>query len=339
MNSLKDESEGEADYVAGFDDVEAAARRLAGVAVRTPLLEVPLLNKELGFRLLVKAEPLQRTGSFKFRGAYNTISQFDADARKAGVVAFSSGNHAQGVAAAASMLGVPATIVMPEDAPAIKIANTRAWGADVVLCDRHSDDREAIGAGIAAESGAILVKPYDNPGVIAGQGTVGIEIIEQCREADATPDAVVIPCGGGGLSSGVGLALARLSPDTEIWTAEPEGWDDTALSLAAGERKAVDGTTRTICDSLLAAAPGELTFPILRDLADGGLAVGDRAVKRAMAAAFRHFKLVVEPGGAAALAAVLDGRIDCRGKTIVCICSGGNADPALFAEILREQSP
>ena len=338
MNSLTDTIEAQPHYAASFKDIEAAAQRLKGVAIRTPLLESPLLNQELGYRLMVKAEPLQRTGSFKFRGAYNTISQFDEVARKAGVVAFSSGNHAQGVAAASSMLGVPATIIMPSDAPAIKIANTRAWGAKVVLYDRYKENREEIGARIATNSGAVLVKPYDNPGVIAGQGTVGLEIVEQCREAGITLDAVVVPCGGGGLSSGVTLALSQLSPDSEIWTAEPEGWDDTARSLVAGERKSVDGSVKTICDSLLPNAPGELTFPILRDLASGGLAVSDTAVKHAMATAFLHYKLVVEPGGAAALAAVLDGRIDCRGRTVVCICSGGNVDPAQYAAILGEHS-
>ena len=336
MNSSTDTISRRPGYAADFADIEAAANRLSGVAVRTPLLEAPLLNRELGCRLLIKAEPLQRTGSFKFRGAYNAISQLDEAARKAGVVAFSSGNHAQGVAAAASMLGAPATIVMPKDAPAIKIANTRSWGAEVVLYDRYTEDRDAIGARIARETGATLVKPYDNPGVIAGQGTVGLEIVEQCREAAVTADAVVVPCGGGGLSAGVVLAVTALSPDTGVWTAEPEGWDDTARSLAAGERKAVDGTVRTICDALLPPTPGELTFPILRELAAGGLAAGDEAVKRAMATAFNHFKLVVEPGGAAALAAVLDGRIDYRGRTVVCICSGGNVDPAQFADILRE---
>lgn len=335
MNSLTDTSKIRADYAAGFEDVEAAARRLAGVAVRTPLLEAPLLNDELGCRLLVKAEPLQRTGSFKFRGAYNTISQFDEASRKAGVLAYSSGNHAQGVAAAVAMLGVTATIVMPADAPAIKIANTRAWGATVVLYDRQRENREEISAGLAAGSGAVMVRPYDDPGVIAGQGTVGLEIVEQCREAGATPEVVAVPCGGGGLSSGVALALSRLSPASELWTVEPDGWDDTARSFAAGARESVDGNIETICDALLAPMPGELTFPILHDFARGGVAVGDGAVKRAMATAFRHFKLVVEPGGAAALAAVMDGKIDCRGRTVVCICSGGSTDPAAFAEILQ----
>jgi threonine dehydratase len=338
MSSLTGLNNDETKYAASFADVEAAARRLDGIAVRTPLLEAPLLNEELGFRLMVKAEPLQRTGSFKFRGAYNTISQFDETARKAGVVTYSSGNHAQGVAAASSMLGVPATIVMPADAPAIKIANTRGWGAEVILYDRELESREEIGARIAAESGATLVKPYDSADIIAGQGTVGLEIAAQCREAGVSPDAVIAPCGGGGLSSGVALAISRLSPDTNIWTAEPVGWNDTALSIAAGAITSVEVRTRTICDSLLPPAPGTMTFSILRDLAKGGLTVDDTAVKRAMAVAFRHFKLVVEPGGAAALAAVLDGKIDCRGKAVVCICSGGNTDPALYAEILREQA-
>lgn len=339
MNSSTDIVDATGGYAADFEAIEAAAARLAGIAVRTPLLEAPLLNEELGYRLLIKAEPLQRTGSFKFRGAYNAVAQFDAAQRKAGVVAFSSGNHAQGVAAAARMLGVPATIVMPADAPAIKIANTRAWGARVVLYDRYTEDREAVGARVAGETGAVMVKPYDNAQVIAGQGTVGMEIAEQCREAGtAAPDAVVVPCGGGGLASGVSLSLARLAPSTAVWTAEPQGWDDTAQSLAAGKRIGVDGKTRTIVDALLPPMPGELTFPILKDLAAGGLVVGDDGVRRAMATAFRHFKLVVEPGGAAALACVLEGKLDCRGKTVVCVCSGGNADPALYAEILQAHS-
>jgi threonine dehydratase len=338
MNFSNNNNDDNSGYAITIEDIRAAADRLRNTALRTPLLESPLLNNELGYRLLVKAEPLQRTGSFKFRGAYNTISQLNTDARKAGVVAFSSGNHAQGVAAAANMLDVPATIVMPEDAPAIKIANTRAWGATVVLYDRYREDREAIGAGIAAETSATLVKPYDSPHVMAGQGTVGLEIAKQCHEAGLKADTVVVPCGGGGLSAGVTLAMANVSRNTEVWTAEPEGWDDTARSLKAGERLAVDGTTKTICDALLPPAPGKLTFPILRDLAAGGLAVDDQAVKKAMATAFMHFKLVVEPGGVAALAAVLDGKIDCRGKTVVCVCSGGNADPALFARILSEMS-
>lgn len=326
-------------YAISVDEVAAAARRLVGIAVRTPMLESPLLNRHLGFRLLVKAEPLQRTGAFKFRGAYNAVSQIAPDARKAGVVAFSSGNHAQGVAAACSLLGVPATIVMPSDAPAIKVDNTRAWGAEIVLYDRKREDRDAIAAAIAHDTGATLVRPYDDRHVIAGQATVGLEIAEQAREMELSPDNVIVPCGGGGLSSGVAFAIAAESPGTRVWTAEPEGYDDTALSLAAGRRITAATDRETLCDALLPPLPGELTFPILRDFAAGGLAVGDDAVKRAMATAFEHFRLVVEPGGAVALAAVLDGRLDETGSAVVCVCSGGNVDPRLYARILGRPEP
>jgi len=326
-------------YAITADDVAAAAHRLAGIAVRTPLLESSLLNRQLGFRLLIKAEPLQRTGSFKFRGAYNAVAQLDTPGRKRGVVAFSSGNHAQGVAAAAHMLDAPATIVMPSDAPAIKVENTRAWGAEVVLFDRSREDREMIGARIARETGATLVRPYDDSRVIAGQATVGLEIVDQTRKAGVAASDVVVPCGGGGLSSGVAFAMKAESPDTRVWTAEPAGYDDTALSLAAGRRTEAVADMPTLCDALLPPLPGELTFPILRDLAAGGLAVGDDAVKHAMAVAFAHFKLVVEPGGATALAAVLDGELKEPGAVVVCVCSGGNVDRRLYAEILGATAP
>lgn len=320
----------------GFEDAEAAARRLAGKAVRTPLLESPLLNDQLGCRLLIKAEPLQRTGSFKFRGAYNAVSQLDDEARRRGVVAYSSGNHAQGVAAASAMLDVPAVIVMPSDAPAIKLANTRAWGAEVVTYDRTGEDRQAICEALARERGAAIIRPYDDRHVIAGQATVGLEIAAQCEDLGIEPDSVVVPCGGGGLSSGIAIALRRLAPKAKIWTAEPEGYDDTARSLAAGRRIGIDATPPSIVDALLAPMPGEMTFEILRDTVAGGLAVDESAVERAMAAAFAHFKLVVEPGGAVAVASVLERKLDYRpGATIVCVCSGGNVDPALFADILR----
>ena len=332
MNS----SPGSDSYAVTRADLEAAAARLAGVAVRTPLLEAPLLNRELGFRLLVKAEPLQRTGSFKFRGAYNAIAQLDAAQRKAGVVAYSSGNHAQGVAAAASLLEVPATIVMPSDAPRIKLDNTRAWGAQVVLYDRIAEDREAIGERIARDSGAGLVRPYDDARVIAGQATVGLEIAEQAREAAVEPAVVIAPCSGGGLMSGIAFALAGAWPDAQLWTAEPEGFDDTARSLAAGHRVEAESGASSICDALLSPTPGELTFPILSGLGVRGASVSDDSVKRAMAAAFRHFKLVVEPGGAAALAAILEGGPDIAGGAVICVCSGGNADPGLFADVLLE---
>ena len=323
-------------YAVTRADIEAASARLAGVAVRTPLLESPLLNQQLGFRLLVKAEPLQLTGSFKFRGAYNAIAQFDSAARKAGVIAYSSGNHAQGVAAAASLLGVPATIVMPADAPRIKIDGTRAWGAKIVPYDRASEDREAIGLGIARDTGARLVRPYDEPQVIAGQATIGLEIVGQAGDHGVRPAAVVIPCGGGGLASGIAFALSDAWPDTHVFTAEPEGFDDTARSLAAGRRlEALPGGS-SICYALLAPMPGELTFPILKGLGVRGLTVSEHSVRRAMGEAFRHLKLVVEPGGAAALAAVLDGKPGPEGAPVLCICSGGNVDPVLYADILRD---
>jgi threonine dehydratase len=317
-------------------DVEAAAARLQGVAVPTPLLESPLLNRRLGFRLLVKAEPLQRTGSFKFRGAYNTIVQLDDSARTRGVIAYSSGNHGQGVAAAASLLDVPATIVMPSDAPRIKLESTRAWGAEVVLYERSSENREAIGARIANRTGATLIKPYDEPQVIAGQGTIGLEIVRQAGALGGRPDAVLVPCGGGGLMSGIALALSGHWPETGLWTAEPEGFDDTARSLAAGHRVENPPGAASICDALLAPTPGELTFAILRRHRVRGVTVTDKSVRHAMACAFRYFKLVVEPGGAAALAAALDSKTEWEGRSVLCVCSGGNVDPLLFADILRD---
>jgi threonine dehydratase len=317
-----------------FDDVVAAAKRLEGFAVRTPLLEAPLLNAKLGGRLLLKAEPLQRTGSFKFRGAYNAISQIPADKRKNGVVAFSSGNHAQGVAAAAQMLGMPAWIIMPEDAPAIKIARTKAFGATVVPYDRYTQDREKMGLELQAEYGATLVKPYDDPNIIAGQGTVGLEIAQQCQALGVTPDAVVVCCGGGGLVSGTALALSGALPGVPVYAAEPAGFDDTKRSLEAGTRVKNDPNARSICDALLAPTPGEMTFELNRKLLKGGFAVTDEEAKRAMATLFQEFKLVAEPGGAVAATAVLAGKLPIQGKTVVAVVSGGNVDPATFADAL-----
>lgn len=314
-------------------DIEAAARRIAAVAIRTPLLESPALNARLGGRLLVKAEVLQRTGSFKFRGAYNRISQFTAEERKRGAVAFSSGNHAQGVAHAAALCGAPAVIVMPSDAPAIKIANTRGYGAEVVLYDRHRDDREAIGRRIAAERGAILVPPFDDAQVIAGQGTVGLEIVAQCAAEGIALDVVAAPAGGGGLIAGSSIAIKSALPRCKVIVAEPEGFDDHGRSLASGRRER-NAPATSICDALLSPAPGELTFAVNRRTLDGAVAVTDEAVRAAMLTAFRDLKIVVEPGGAVALAAALTGKIDCRGRTVVVVASGGNVDPALFAEVL-----
>jgi threonine dehydratase len=314
----------------GFADVEAAAGRLRGVVRRTPLLESDALNELIGGRLLVKAECLQRTGSFKLRGAYNTISQLGGQP----VVAYSSGNHAQGVAAAAALLDAPATIVMPEDAPAIKIDNTRRYGATVVTYDRWHESREDIAAALAAQSGATLVPPYDHPWTIAGQGTAGVEIAEQCRARGRRADAVLVCCGGGGLTAGVGLAIAELSPGTAVHPVEPAGFDDTARSLAAGARVANDPAARSICDALLAPTPGVLTFTLNARLAAAGLVVDDDAVRDAMRYAWRVLKLVVEPGGAVALAAILSGAFAARDRTVVVVLSGGNVDAATYCGIV-----
>ena len=316
------------------DDIVDAARRLRGKAVVTPLLRAPALDAIAGGRLLLKAEPLQRNGSFKFRGAYNRISRIPQDERGKGVVAWSSGNHAQGVAAAAALLGAPATIVMPTDAPAPKVESTRALGAEVVLYDRHGENREAIGGAIAEERGATIVRPYDDPWIIAGQGTVGLEAAAQAMAIGLMPEHALVPCGGGGLVAGTSLALANHFPGIATHPVEPQGFDDTARSLAAGERLANPPEARSLCDALLAPEPGELTFAINRETLGEGLVVSDEEALSAMAAAFRHLKLVLEPGGAVALAAALCGRLDCRGKTVIVVLSGGNAAPETFAKAI-----
>lgn len=315
--------------------IEAAAARLAGHAVRTPLLTHPDLDARTGGRLFLKAEPLQRTGSFKFRGAFNRIAQIKRAEAPGGVVAFSSGNHGQAVASAAKHFGLGATIVMPRDAPAIKVELTRSHGATVVLYDRFGEDRAAIAARIIGETDAVLVPPYDDADVMAGQGTVGLEIVDDLATQGLRPDAVVCCCGGGGLMAGVATAVRARAPDAVLYTAEPEGFDDMARSLASGrrERNAPGGVT--ICDAIVTPTPGELTFPINRRLVAGGVTASDREVRTAVAYAARHLKLVVEPGGAVALAAVLAGRIDLRGKVAVAILSGGNIDAILMADILR----
>jgi threonine dehydratase len=315
-------------------DIEAAAKRLAGWAVRTPLVEGQLLNRDLGFRLLLKAECLQRTGSFKFRGAYNRISQFTAAERKRGIVAYSSGNHAQGVAHAAALLGIPAVIIMPRDAPQLKIENTKAYGAEVVLYDRFGESREAIGAKLSAERGLILVPPFDDPNIMAGQGTVGLEIAAWCKEAGVTPDAVLVNCGGGGLSAGTFTAIHAMFPKAELYTVEPADFDDTRRSLAAGVRMGAPNTKISFCDALLTPKPGELTFPVIHGLGARGLGVSDDEVKVAIRAAALHLKVVLEPGGAAALAAALHGPWQGSGKTVIAVGSGGNIDPALYIDIL-----
>ncbi|WP_368744712.1 threonine/serine dehydratase [Desertibaculum subflavum] len=315
-------------------DIRAAAARLAPVAVRTPLLEVPALSRRVGGRLLIKAEALQRTGSFKFRGAFNRISLIPAADRPKGVVAFSSGNHAQGVACAAAMLGAPATIVMPSDAPAIKIENTKGYGAKVITYDRLKENREAIGAKLAAETGATLVKPFDDPGLIAGQGTVGLEIAEQCLALGLTPDQVIVPASGGGLLAGVATAVQSIYPNARAIVAEPAGYEDHARSLEAGRRVAINPGASTLCDALMSPEPGEITWAINSRAITGAVAAADPEVAEAMRQAFLHLKLVVEPGGAVGLAAALLGKLPTEGKVTVVVCSGGNVDPELFARIL-----
>ncbi len=311
-------------------DVTAAAERLRGVAVRTPLLESDALNARVGGRLLIKPEVLQRTGSFKFRGAYNAI----ATLRPAAVVAYSSGNHAQGVALAARLLGATATIVMPADAPRAKLEGTRAWGATVVTYDRLSDDREAIGREIAERTGAVLIRPYDDPLIIAGQGTLGLEIADQAASVDARLDGALVCCGGGGLVAGCAVALHDKLPGLTVHAVEPAGFDDTGRSLAAGQRVRNAAGARSFCDALLAPMPGELTFAINSRLLAGGLVVSDAEVATAMRLAFRHLKLVLEPGGAVALAAALAGKVLTRDRTLAVVLSGGNVDAELFRDVL-----
>jgi threonine dehydratase len=317
-----------------FDDVRAAAARLSGHARRTPLLAGTPLDERTGGRILLKLETLQHMGSFKFRGAYNRLSQLDAAQRTAGVVAFSSGNHAQGVAYAAKLLGVPATIVMPADAPRVKMQNTLALGAEVITYDRLRESREEIASRLAAERGAVLVPSFDDPDIIAGQGTVGLEIVEQSAELGCSLDDVIVCASGGGLVAGTALAVRARSPATRVWTAEPEGHDDHRRSLAAGRRESNAPGTRSICDALLAPAPGALTFEINRRLLAGGLAVSDPEVRDAIAYAARTLKLVVEPGGAVALASVLAGKIETSGRTVAVVLSGGNIDDELLREVL-----
>ncbi len=318
-----------------IDDIRAARARLDGVARRTPLIESALLDRIAGRRVLVKAECLQKTGSFKFRGGWSALSALPEAARKRGVIAYSSGNHAQGVAHAAELLGVPAVIVMPRDAPALKIANTKAYGAEVVLYDRTGgEDREAIGGRIAEERGLTLVKPYDEPMVIAGQGVCGLEIAEQARAAGVAEADVLVCCGGGGFASGMALALEAEAPGLRVRTCEPEGYDDWARSLAAGARTGNPSEAGSICDALLAPSPGELTFPILKRLAGPGLAVTDDEAMRAMAIAFLRLKIVAEPGGAVALAAALFRQDAIEGDTVICTVSGGNVDPEMFGRAL-----
>ena len=317
-------------------DVEAAATRLDGVAVRTPLIENADLNRIAGGRVLLKPENLQRTGSFKIRGAYNLLSQVSESERGRGAVAWSSGNHAQGVAKAGELLGIATTIVMPEDAPRAKLENTRRYGGRVVTYDRYSGDREAIALALAEETGAIVVPSYDHPDIIAGQGTAGLEIAEQARALGVDPTQALICCGGGGLTAGCAVALRDRFPATRVYTVEPEHYDDTRRSLASGNRETADTAAESICDALLSPSPGRLTFPLLKAAVAGGLVVTEAEVRAAMRFAFRELKLVVEPGGAVALAAVLHGKLSTAGEVTAVMLSGGNVDAGLFGRIQAE---
>jgi threo-3-hydroxy-L-aspartate ammonia-lyase len=316
--------------VVGIDDVQRAAQRLEGVAHRTPVLTSRTLDARVGGRTLLKAEPLQRSGSFKFRGAYNKIASLRASERTAGVLAFSSGNHAQAVALAASMLGAPATIVMPRDAPALKLAATRGYGAEVVTYDRYTEDREQIAVRLSEERGSTLVRPFDDPLVIAGQGTAGLELVEQASGLDL----LLVPVSGGGLIAGCALAVRALCPDARVIGVEPEAGDDYRRSLEAGHSISIE-VPDTIADALQVTTPGELTFEINRRLLEGIVTVSDRELVEAMRFSFERLKLVLEPGGAAALAALLAHKVDvAAAERVGVILSGGNVDPERFCELL-----
>lgn len=320
-----------------LSDIEAAAGRLAGHAVETPLIESAALNERLGRRVLIKPETLQRVGAFKFRGAYNRLAQLSPQQAKQGVVAYSSGNHAQGVALAARLLGMPALILMPSDAPSVKIEATRGYGAQVQLYDRLTESREALAATVAAERGAVIVPSFDDPDIIAGQGTIGLELVHQASVRGAALDVVVAPIGGGGLMAGLSTAVKALSPTTAIIGVEPEGFDDTLRSLQKGERINIKPTTRSLCDALESPAPGELTFPILQQTVADVAVVTEAEVAEAMRYAFSVLKLVVEPGGAVGLAALLAGKVKSWGEGVTgLVLSGGNVDPELFAQVLRK---
>jgi threonine dehydratase len=315
--------------------IRAAAERLAPHAVRTPLLEHPALNARVGGRVFLKCENLQRVGAFKFRGAYNKISQVDPKAFPGGVVACSSGNHAQGVAAAATLCGLRSAIVMPADAPAMKIARTKAFGGEVIAYDREREDRDAIARALCVERKAAYVHPFDDADVIAGQGTTGLEIMEEVARRGVTLDAVLVNVSGGGLASGITVAVKDASPSTEMWTVEPAGFDDFARSLASGKPERNERLSGSICDALMAESPGELTLTIGKALMAGGVAVTDAEAAAAVRFAFEELKLVLEPGGAAGLAAILTGKVPAKGRSVAVILSGGNADPARYARIIN----
>jgi threonine dehydratase len=312
-------------------DVRAAAERIAKYAVLTPLLEHPALNAVTGGRILLKAENLQRVGAFKFRGAYNAVSQIDTRQFPGGVVACSSGNHAQGVSHAATLCGMASVIVMPSDAPKLKIERTKAFGASVVTYDRVTEDRDAIAHKIAAERKMAFVHPFDDVRVMAGQGTAGLELMDQAKARGLTPDEVLVCCSGGGFLSGVSIAVKAANAGTKVMVVEPAGFDRMGRSLKAGERVKNERLSGSICDALMSNTPGVHTFAVAKHTVAGGYAITDDEARHAMRFAFTELKLVLEPGGAAALAAILSGKVACKGRVIAAVLSGGNVDPAMFA--------
>lgn len=318
-----------------IDMIRAANGRLEGHVRRTPLLSSPFLDEIAGRRVWVKPECLQHSGSFKFRGGWAALSALDPETRAKGVIAFSSGNHAQGVALAAKLHGVPSVIVMPADSPRLKIDNTRAYGAEVVLYDRTTEDRDAIGTRIGQERGLTLIKPFDEPEVIAGQGSVGLEIAQQAADLGITQAQVIVCCGGGGLTSGIALALEADAPELRVRPAEPEGFDDVARSLRSGEIERNDKMTGSICDAIISPQPGNITFPIMQRLVGTGLVITDNEALMAMAHAFNRLKVVAEPGGAAALAAALYRKDEIEGDDVIVTISGGNVDADMFARALE----
>ena len=322
--------------VVSFNDIQAAAKRLQSVAVRTPLLYSHDLDARCQARVFYKPESLQHIGAFKFRGAYNRLAQLSSEQLERGVVAFSSGNHAQGVAYAARLLNCPATIVMPSDAPRIKLENTRRLGAVVQLYDRHNESREEIAAAIASRSGATLVPAFDDPHIIAGQGTCGLELMEQLSEYQLQANSLLSPVGGGGLLAGLSLAAKAMDPAIKVFAVEPENYDDHFRSRAAGQRVRIDGTVQTRCDSLRATTPGELTWSINSQLVDDFLLVSEEQVAHAISYAFYKLKLVIEPGGAVALAALLQGKLPVQGSVVALVLSGGNIDADTFVACLQQ---
>lgn len=317
--------------------IRAAADRLNGHARRTPLLTSPFLDEIAGRRLYVKPECLQHTGSFKYRGGRSAVSALDPEIRAKGVLAFSSGNHAQGVARAASEFGVPSVIIMPNDAPQMKIDNTRALGAEVILYDRpNGQSREMLGEQVQQERGMTLIKPYDEPQVIAGQGTCGLEIAEQARAEGITKAEVLVCCGGGGFTSGIALALEAEAPDMRVRPVEPQGFDDVARSLKSGAIETNNQMSGNICDAILTPAPGEITFPIIKRLCGPGIVITEEEALHAMALIFQRLKLVTEPGGAVAVAAALFHADEIEGDAVICTISGGNVDAPMFARALKE---